>query len=193
MVKSQGPRAVLGVDDNGGPGVVAAPGRARRAGQEDGRDRVEARIAAGVGVGSELADERDLEPGLLARLPDGRGFERLAVFDEASREGPARRRIPALDENDALAPAAGPDLDDDIDRRKGISVAAAGHGRSGLRRHFRGRSRALSNVPILSQSERNSPHLGTARSGPPQEIRRGLWHEKCFIIVDRSSWRGERR
>lgn len=128
MVEGQRPAAVPGIGDDGPPGVVGAPGAARRPGQEDRRDGVEARVAGGVRIGPELAEELDVERGLLAGLADGGRFERLAVIDEASRQGPARRGIAALDENDAPPPPPGHDLDDDVDGRERVAVLAAGHG-----------------------------------------------------------------
>lgn len=128
MVEGQRPAAVPGIGDDSPPGVVGAPGAARRPGQEDRRDGVEARVAGGVRIGPELAEELDVERGLLAGLADGGRFERFAVIDEASRQGPARRGIAALDENDAPPPPPGHDLDDDVDGRERIAVLAAGHG-----------------------------------------------------------------
>lgn len=128
MVEGERERPVAGIGDDGRPGIVGPPGPARRPGQEDRRDRVEARVARRVGVGAELADELDLERGLLAGFPDGRRFERFAVVDEAAGQGPAGRRVLSLDEDDAPPPRAGPDLDDDVDGRERVAVLGAGHG-----------------------------------------------------------------
>ena len=128
MVEGQGPAAVAGVGHDRPAGVVAAAGPARGPGHEHGRDRVKAGIAGGVGIGPELADELDLEPGLLAGLARGGRFEGLAVVDEAAGQGPAGRRVEALDEDDAPAAAAGRDLDDDVDGRHGIAELGSGHG-----------------------------------------------------------------
>ena len=130
MVEGQGPDVVPRIGDDGRPGVVGPLRHARSPGQENRRDGVEARIARRVGVGAELADELDIERGLLAGLSDGGGFERFAVIDEASRQRPTGRRIPPFDEDDAPDPPPGHDLDDDVDRRDGITVLAAGHFRA---------------------------------------------------------------
>ena len=127
MIEGERPGAVTRVGDDGRTRIVGAFRRPRGPGQEDRRDGMEARIARRIGVAAELADELDVERGLLAGLPNGGGFERFAVIDEASRQRPAGRRIPPLDEDDAADPPAGRDLDDDVDRGKGVAEPAAGH------------------------------------------------------------------
>ncbi len=131
MVKGQGPGPIFRVGDDGRPGVVGAFRGTGRSGQEDRRNGVETRVPGRIGVRAELADELDVERGLFAGFPNGGGFERLAVIDETARQGPARRRVLSLDEDDAPEPAPGHDLDDDVDRRERIAELAAGH--------FRGR------------------------------------------------------
>ncbi len=127
MVEGQRPAPVAGVDDDGRPGVVDAPGLARGPGQEDRRDRMEARVPGRVRVGAQLPDELDVEGGLLAGLSDRGRLKRFAVIDEAAREGPAGGRVLALDEDAAAAPAAVHDLDDDVDRGERVPVLRAGH------------------------------------------------------------------
>lgn len=144
MIEGQRPAAVAGIGDDGRPGVVAAPGPARGPGQEDRRDGVEARVPGRVRVGPELAEELDIERGLFAGLPDGGRLERLAVVDEAAGQRPAGRRVLPLDEDDAPAPAAVHDLDDDVHRGERVAELAAGHGLSTFRAHCRGRVRNLS-------------------------------------------------
>jgi len=128
VVEGERPRPVAGIEDDGPAGIVGAARLARRPGHEDRRDRVEARVARGVRVGAQLAEELDRERGLFAGLAAGGRFERLAVLDEAAGEGPAVGRVPPLDEDDARPAAAAPDLDDDIDGRDGIAELRAGHG-----------------------------------------------------------------
>lgn len=147
MVEGQGAAAVAGVGDHGPPRVVASPGAARRPGQEDRGDGMEARVPGRVRVGPELAEELDVETRLLPRLPDGGRLERLAVVDEAAGQGPARRGIAALDEDDP-PPAAVPHLDDDVDGGEGVAVLAAGHGGSGFRAHCRGPAPAVSTADM---------------------------------------------
>ena len=127
MVEGERQRPVAGVEDDGRPGIVGAPGVARGPGQKDCRDRVEARVARRVGVRAELADELDVERGLLAGLADGGRLDRLAVIDEAAGQGPAGGRVLPLDEDDAAPPAAVHDLDDDVDGRERVAIRAAGH------------------------------------------------------------------
>ena len=127
MVKGQRKAPVAGIDDDRGLGIVGALGIARSPGEEDRRDRVETGIAGRVRVSAELADELDIERGLLAGFPDGGGFERFAVFDEAARQRPAGRRVLPLDDDDPPPPAAVHDLDDDVDGRERIAELGAGH------------------------------------------------------------------
>lgn len=127
MVEGQRPALAAGIDDDGRPGVIGAPGLARGPGEKDRRDRVEARVPGRVRIGAQLSDELDVEAGLLAGLPDGRGLERLAVIDETARERPAGRRVLALDEDDPAAAAAVHDLDDDVHGGERVAKRAAGH------------------------------------------------------------------
>ena len=46
---------------------------------------MEARVPRGIGVRAQLADEPDVERGLLAGLPHGSRLERLSIVDEAAR------------------------------------------------------------------------------------------------------------
>ena len=87
---------------------------------------MEARVPRRVGVRAELAEELDVERGLLAGLADGRRLEGLAVFDEAAGEGPAGGRVLPFDQDDTAAPAVH-DLDDDVDRGERVPVLRAGH------------------------------------------------------------------
>jgi hypothetical protein len=82
---------------------------------------MEARVASGVGVGVELAEEVDVERCLLPGFPDRGRFERLAVIDETAGQGPSGRGVLALDEDDAPHVPAIHDLDDDVDRRHGVA------------------------------------------------------------------------
>jgi len=88
---------------------------------------MEARVASGVGVGVELAEELDVERCLLAGLADGRLLERLAVIDEAAGQGPAGRQVLSLDEDDATPFPAVHHLDDDVDGGDGVSEFPARH------------------------------------------------------------------
>lgn len=133
MVEGQRPGSVTGIRDDGRPGVVGAFRGAGRPGQEDRRDGVETRVPGRIGIGAELADELDIERRLFAGFAHGRGFERLAVVDKAPRQGPARRRVPPLDQDDAPDPASGHDLDDDVDRRERIAELSAGHAGTAFR------------------------------------------------------------
>lgn len=182
MVEEQRPRPVPRIGDDGRQGVVAASRRAGGPGQEDRRDGVEARVAGRIGVGAELADELDLERGLLAGFPHRGGLERFAVFDEAARQRPAVRRVLPFDEDDAPDPPAGGDLDDDVDRRVGIPVLAAGHSCCGLHRHFRGAKPDLSmkwgrfgTSPFFPRC----PRSGTILPRPRLDPRGDPWHEIC--------------
>lgn len=127
MVEGQAESAVAGINDGHRTGVVAGPRLAAGPGDEDRRDRVQARIAPRIGVGPELAEELDLERGLFAGFPDGRRLERFPVLHEASGKRPSGRGVPALDEDDAPTLPAVPDLDDDVDRGHGIAVFSAAH------------------------------------------------------------------
>jgi hypothetical protein len=88
---------------------------------------MEARVASGVGVGVELAEELDVERCFFAGFPDRRRLERLAVIDEAAGQGPARRGVLALDENDSPPFPAGHYFDDDIDGGHGIAELRTRH------------------------------------------------------------------
>ena len=91
---------------------------------------MEARVASGVGVGVELAEELDVERCLLAGLADGRLLERLAVIDKAAGQGPAGRRVLALDEDDTPPLPAVHDFDDDVDGGHGVAELRARHSHS---------------------------------------------------------------
>ena len=127
MVEGETPRPVMGIEDDRGLGIVGPARLTPGPGQEDRRDGVEAGVPRRVGVGAELAEELDVERGLFTGLPDRRRLEGLAVIDEAAGQGPAGGRVLALDEDDAAAPPAGHDLDDDVDRGERIPVFGAGH------------------------------------------------------------------
>jgi hypothetical protein len=127
VVEGERPRPVAGVEHDRRFRIVSSPGIARGPGQEDRRDRVEARVPRRVGIRAELAHELDIERGFLAGFADGRRLERLAVVDEAARQRPARGRVLALDEDDAPGPSAFHDLDDDVDGGEGVSELGAGH------------------------------------------------------------------
>lgn len=180
MVEGERQAPVAGIEDDGRPGVVGAPGNARRPGQEDRRDGVEARVPGRVRIRSQLAEELDFERRFLAGLPDGGRFERLAVIDEASRKGPPGRGILALDEDDAEPPPAPHDLDDNVDGRERIAVLGAGHGRilttPPLYAFSLPEPRGI--VPLLrgTVTDRGrSPSRGRPALGGP------LWHEMCYI------------
>lgn len=128
MVEGERPLPVPGVEHDRRLRVVGSPGIARGPGQEDRRDRVEARVARRVRIRAELTYELDIERGLFAGLADGGRLERLAVVDEAARQRPAGGRVLALDKDDAPAPSAVHDLDDDVDGGEGVSELGAGHG-----------------------------------------------------------------
>jgi hypothetical protein len=126
MVEDEGQAPVARIGDDGGLGVVGAPRIAPGPGQEDCRDRMEARVPCRVGVGAELGDEFDIEGRFLAGLADGGRLEGLAVIDEAARQGPAGRRVLPLNEDNAAPPAAVHDLDDDVDGRERIAELGVG-------------------------------------------------------------------
>lgn len=121
MVEGQKQAPVPGIDDDRDSRVVGGLRLALGPGDEHGRDRVKARVPRGVGVGVELAEELDVERCLLAGLADGRLLERLAVIDKAAGQGPAGRRVPALDEDDAACLPAVHDFDDDVDGGHGVA------------------------------------------------------------------------
>ena len=91
---------------------------------------MEARVASGVGVGVELAEELDVERSLLAGLADGRLLERLAIIDKAAGQGPAGRRVLSLDEDDAPRLPAVHDFDDDVNGGHGVAELRARHSHS---------------------------------------------------------------
>lgn len=132
MVEGERPSPVPGIEDDRRLRVVGAARPARGPGQENRRDGVEARVARRIGIRAELADELDVERGLLPGLPDGGRLERFAVIDEAAGQGPAGGRVLALDENDAKALPAVHDLDDEVDRWERVPELAAGHVRHDL-------------------------------------------------------------
>lgn len=130
MVEGQKQVPVPGIDDDRGPRVVGGLRLALSPGDEHRRNGVKTRVPRGVGVGVELAEELDVERCLLAGLADGRRLERLAVIDKAARQGPAGRRVPALDEDDAARLPAGHDFDDDVDGGHGVAKFRAPHSHS---------------------------------------------------------------
>jgi len=134
VVEGQRQASVPGIADDRAAGVVGAPGNARSSRQEDRRDGVKAGVSGRIGVRAELTEKLDVERGLLAGLPDRGRLERFAIVDESARQRPAGRRILALDEDDAAAPPAVRDLDDDVDGRERIAVVGASHGLIGLPR-----------------------------------------------------------
>jgi len=127
MVEGQMQAPVPGVDDDRGPRVVGGRRRALSPGDEHRRNGMETRVASGVGVGVELAEELDVERCLLAGLADGRRLERLAVVDEAAGQGPAGRRVLSLDEDDAPPFPAVHHFDDDVDGGDGVSEFLTAH------------------------------------------------------------------
>ena len=127
MVEGQPKAPVSGICDDRGPRVVGGLRLALGPGDEHGRDGVEARVASGVGVGAELAEELDVERCLLAGFPDRGRLERLAVVDEAAGQGPAGRGVLALDEDDAPPFPAVHDFDDDVDGGHGVAELGARH------------------------------------------------------------------
>ena len=182
MVEGQRPPAVAGIGHDRPAGVVAAAGPARSPGHEHGRDRMPAGIAGGVGIGPELADELDLEPGLLAGLARGGGLEGFAVVDEAAGQGPAGRRVAALDEDDAPPAASGRDLDDDVDGRRGMAELGAGHGFRGHCTFFPAVKAKKRTVPAATD-----PLRGQARAwagAPPG----GAVGTNRAIIMMQESW-----
>ena len=179
MVEGQRPPAVAGVGHDRPAGVVAAAGAARGPGHEHGRDRVQAGVAGGIGVRPELAEELDLEPGLLAGFAHGGRFEGLAVVDETAGQGPAGRRIPALDEDDAPAAAAGRDLDDDVDGRDGIAELGAGHGFRGHCTCFPAGKAKKRTVPAPTDTRR-----GQARAGAGEPPGGAVGTNRANIVME---------
>jgi hypothetical protein len=131
VIESERQAPVARVEDDRRPGVVGAFGSALGPGHEHRRDRMEAGVPRRVRVRAQLAEELDVERGLLAGFADGGRLERLAVLDKAAGEGPAGGRVPPLDEDDAR-PAAVADLDDDIDGRDRAAEFGTGHRMIGL-------------------------------------------------------------
>jgi len=127
MVEGQRQAPVPGIDDDRGPRVIGGRRRALGTGDEYRRNGMETRVASGVGVGVELAEELDVERCLLAGLADGCLLERLAVVDEAAWKGPAGRRVLAFDEDDTPPFPAVHDFDDDVDGGDGISEFLTAH------------------------------------------------------------------
>jgi len=127
MVEGQRQAPVPEIDDERGPRVVGGLGLALSSGDEHRRNGVKTRVPRGVGVGVELTEELDVERCLLAGLADGRLLERLAVIDKAAGQGPAGRRVHALDEDDAPRLPAVHDFDDDIDGGHGVAEFLTAH------------------------------------------------------------------
>lgn len=127
MVEGQRKRPVAGIDDPRLLGVVARFGSPLGPGHEDRRNGVETGVPGGVGVGPQLADELDLERGLLAGLPDGGLLEGFAVLDEPAGQGPAGRRVAPLDQDDTTDPTAVHGLDDDVHGGQGVSESGSPH------------------------------------------------------------------
>jgi hypothetical protein len=127
MVEGQKQAPVPGIGDDRGPRIVGGLRFALSPGDEHRRNGVKARVPRGVGIGAELAEELDVERCLLAGLADGRGLERLAVIDKAAGQGPAGRRVPALDKDDAPRLPAVHDFDDDVDGGHGVSEFLTAH------------------------------------------------------------------
>jgi len=127
MVEGQRQAPVPGIDDDRGPRVIGGRRRALGTGDEYRRNGMETRVASGVGVGVELAEELDVERCLLAGLADGCLLERLAVVDEAAWKGPAGRRVLAFDEDDTSPFPAVHDFDDDVDGGHGVAEFLTAH------------------------------------------------------------------
>ena len=132
MVESERQAPVAGVEDDRRPGVICAFRIALGPGHEHRRDRMAARVARRVRVGAQLAEELDVERGLLAGFADRGRLERFAVLDETAGEGPAGGRVPPLDEDDTPSAASVHDLDDDVDGRDRVAEFGTGHRMIGL-------------------------------------------------------------
>lgn len=199
MVEGERPAAVPGIGDDGRPGVVAALGPTRRPGQEDRGNGVDPRVPGRVGIDADLTDEFDLEGGLFAGFSHGRGLDGLAVVDEAAGQRPAGRRVFPFDEDDALDPPAGQDLDDDVDRRERVAELAAGHGRKHLHGHSRGPPPFLSMKTGTPRQAGICPHLwsgcpyrGTVAAGPARPTGGTIGTKSAIIKVDLRQEMGER-
>jgi len=175
VVEGQRPPAVAGVGHDRPAGGGGAAGAARSPGHEHGRDRVQAGVAGGIGIRPELADELDLEPGLLAGLAHGGRFAGLAVVDETAGQGPSGRRVAALDEDDAAPAAAGRDLDDDVDGRHGIAELGSGHG-------FRGHCTCFPAVKAKRGQSRPRQTAAGDRSGPGRGSLQGKRLARIVLI-----------
>jgi len=127
MVESQKRAPVPEIDNDRGPRVVTGFRRAFGPGDEHRRYRVQPGVSRGIGIGMELAEDLDCERCLLAGFPDRGRLERLAVFDEAAGQGPAGRRVLALDKDDAPHLPAVHDFDDDVDGRHGVAEFLTAH------------------------------------------------------------------
>jgi hypothetical protein len=127
MVEGERPGPVAGVEHDRRLRVVGSSGIAGGPGQENRRDRVEARVPRRVRIRAELADELDVERGLLVGFAHRGRLERLAVVDETARQRPAGGRVLAFDEDDAPALSAFHDLDDDVDGGERVPELGAGH------------------------------------------------------------------
>lgn len=129
MIEGQGHVDPPGIEGPCLPGVIGALRGSPSPGDEDRRNGMEARVPVRFGIDMELPEVLDVERGLFPGLPSGCRFERLAVIDEPSRQGPPGRRVPPLDENDRGVFPAAVDLDDDVDGRHGVPELLAGlHG-----------------------------------------------------------------
>jgi hypothetical protein len=132
VVESERQAPVAGVEDDRRPGVVGAFGSALGPGHEHRRDRMETGVPRRVRVRAQLAEELDVERGLLAGFANGGRLERLAVLDKTAGERPAGWRVPPLDEDDTPSAAPVHDLDDDVDGRDRVAELGTGHRMIGL-------------------------------------------------------------
>lgn len=194
MVEGQRKGPVPGIENEDGPGIVGRFRLAPGPGDEHGRDGVKTRVPRGVGVGAELADELDLERGLFAGFPHGGRLERLAVVDESARQGPAGRRVPALDEDDARLFPAVHDLDDDVDGGYGIAEFPPIHLHAHWTHPIVGAGFHACQMPGLERGlfaagkmGPKRPHFpvschpdGTHRGRRGPGFRGNDWHEKCY-------------
>jgi hypothetical protein len=95
-------------------GVIAGLRRAGSAAGEDGGDGMETRVAPRSGIGVHLAQLRDVEGGLLFRLPRYGLLKALPVIDESAGKRPAERGVAALDDDNAFLR-----LDERVDGEEG--------------------------------------------------------------------------
>ena len=181
MVEGQRQAPVAGIEDDGRPGVVGAPGIARRPGPRRpsrscgsaGRGRGPSRRRAGRGARPRARSLRG---------PPGRRPLRASRRNRRSRPGSAQpgggffrsmRTMPRV-------LRAVPDLDDDVDGRERVAELRAGHrdlsAFAVIVVVFRVKAKKRGRVPVFRPS---SPSGDRSPEPLAWSFRRAPWHEKC--------------